>query len=173
MFDMKYLSFFLIGILPGLTWASEGEICDVQKDSISFISDWKVGESKVKVFSTQDGKELLVDHGTTVFVGDLNNDNIDDFIFEASTGVGSSGDRVFSFLLQCHGYLKLVGADYFAKVEVQESGSGQGGVFKDIKIFSYKRESNGRIKYEGGEPLTTAHVWRFNYESQKYEGESE
>ncbi|MFJ2466229.1 hypothetical protein [Pseudomonas sp. NPDC087615] len=163
----------MIGILPSLTWASAREICDVQKDSISFISDWKVGESKVEVLSTQDGKELLVDHGRIVFVGDLNNDNIDDFIFEASTGVGSSGDRVFSFLLQCHGYLKLIGANYFAKVEVLEPGGGQGDVFKDIKIYSYKRESNGRIKYKGGEPLTTPHVWRFNSESQKYEGESE
>ncbi|PCR98170.1 hypothetical protein CP336_00690 [Pseudomonas fluorescens] len=170
---MKYLAFFIVGIVPCLTWASDSEVCNVQKDSVSFISDWKIGESKIKVLSTQDGKELLVDHGRVVFVGDFNDDDIDDFIFEASTGVGSSGDRFFSFLLQCHGYLKLIGASYFAKVEVMESGGRQENVFKDIKVYSYKRESSGRIKYKDGEPLTTPHIWRFNSESQKYEGESE
>lgn len=118
-------------------------------------------------------EKTLVDHGSIVYAGDLNNDGNDDFIFEASTGVGSSGDRVFSFLLQCHGYLKPLGAPYFAKVEVLEPESEQKNVFKDIKIYSYKRNSNGSIQRKGGEPLMTPHIWHFNPDSQKYEGESE
>lgn len=169
---MKYL-ILLISLLPAAAWSSVSDVCNLEQDSKSFISDWKSGSSKTKVLSTQDDKEFLIDHGRIIYVGDLNNDGNEDFIFEASTGVGSSGDQVFSFLLQCHGYLKLIGADYFAKVEVAEPDSDQKNVFKEIKIYSYKRNSDGSIQQKGGEPLTTPRIWRFNIESRKYEGESE
>lgn len=169
---MKYF-LLLIGLLPGIAWSSVGDICNPEQDSKSFISDWNLGNSKTKVLSMQDGKDFLVDHGSIVYAGDLNNDGNDDFIFEASTGVGSSGDRVFSFLLQCHGYLKPLGASYFAKVEVLEPESEQKNVFKDIKIYSYERNSNGSIQRKGGETLMAPHIWHFNPDSQKYEGESE
>lgn len=169
---MKYI-LLLISLLPAIAWSSGSQVCSPELDSKSFITDWKLGGTKTKVLSTQNGSEFITDHGRVVYVGDLNSDGNDDFIYEASTGVGSSGDRVYSFLLQCHGYLKLLGADYFAKVEVVESDSAKANVFKDIKIYSYKRNSDGSIQQKGGESLTVPHVWRFNSGSQKYEGESE
>ncbi|WP_033050267.1 hypothetical protein [Pseudomonas sp. Ant30-3] len=168
---MKYF-LLLISLLPAAAWSSVGDLCNLEQDPISFITDWNSGSSKTKLLSTQDGKEFLIDHGRILYVGDLNNDGNDDFIFEASTGVGSSGDQVFSFLLQCHGYLKLLGADYFAKVEVVEKENKQKNYFKEIKIYSYKRNSDGSIQHKGGMPLTTPHIWKFNVESQKYEGKS-
>jgi hypothetical protein len=168
---MKYF-LLLFSLSSTFVWSAEGEVCNSDTDSKSFITDWKSGNSKTKVLATVSTTEFITDHGRIVYTGDLNGDNNDDFIYEASTGVGSSGDKVYSFLLQCHGYLKLVGSDYFAKVEVLDSDSS-GNKFKDIKIYSYKRNSNGSIQQKGKEALMTPHVWKFNSETQKYEGESE
>lgn len=169
---MKY-SFLLIVLCPAIAWSSVGEICNPEQDSKSFITDWNLGYGKTKVLSTQEGKEFLVDHGRIAYTVDLNQDGNDDFIFEASTGVGSSGDKVFSFLLQCHGYLKSLGASYFADVKIMDQDEDRNKGFRDIKVFSYKRNSDGSIQQKNGEPLTTPHIWQFNPESQKYEGDSE
>lgn len=169
---MKYF-LLLISLLPAVAWSSGSAVCNPEQDSKSFITDWRSGSTKTKVLSTQNGAEFLTDHGRVIYLGDLNNDGNDDFIYEASTGVGSSGDRVYSFLLQCHGYLKLLGADYFAKVEVIEPEIAKTNAFKHIKIYSYKRNSNGSIQQKGDELLAVPHIWHFNSDSQKYEGESE
>ncbi|SDS97889.1 hypothetical protein [Pseudomonas prosekii] len=169
---MKYL-FVLIGLFSTLAWSVEGEFCNADTDSKSLITDWKLGDGKTKVLATISSTEFITDHGRIVYTGDLSGDSNDDFIYEASTGAGSSGDRVFSFLLQCHGYLKLVGSDYFAKVEVLDSDKSSGAKFKNIKIYSYKRNPDGSIQQKGGEELMTPHVWRFNPETKKYEGGSE
>ncbi|RON02637.1 hypothetical protein [Pseudomonas brassicacearum] len=169
---MKYLPLLLI-LFPITTWSAESKVCSAETDQKSFITNWREGNNQVQVLSTISGTEFVIDHGRIVFDGHLNGGENNDFIFEATTGAGSSGDRVYSILLQCHGYLKLIGSDYFAKVEVMDESEGNDSGFKDIKIYSYKRDAQGGISYKGKEALMTPHIWRFNPETKKYEGKSE
>jgi len=48
-----------------------------------------------------------------------------------------------------------------------------GGDFKEIEIYSYIRNSSDQIRYKDDKAMTRPHRWRFNPQTQRYEGQSE
>lgn len=107
------------------------------------------------------GDEFSVEEGKVVYNEDLNGDGIKDYIFLSYSSAGSSGDFTYNFFIQCRGFLRNVGGDYFADVEVL-STHPESSLYKDIKIFSYNRDKQDQIMHRDGKPLITPHVWRFN-----------
>lgn len=165
-------------LLLGMAWlpmtATASGLCDPRNDSKYFLSQWSdSGESPEDILSSSDGKEFSVDPGHVVYRGDLNGDGVEDFIFNSRVGIGSSMDSTFAFLIQCRGYLKHAGGDYFAGVKVLDGARKDGGNFKEIEIYSYIRNSSGQIRYKGDKAMTRPHLWRFNPQAQRYEGQSE
>ncbi|ETD38278.1 hypothetical protein HKW95_28925 [Pseudomonas chlororaphis subsp. aurantiaca] len=158
--------------LPIVAMASD--LCAPETDSKYFLSQWsESGDRPEDMLSSFDGKEFSVDPGHVVYRDDLNGDGFEDFIFNSRVGIGSSMDSTFAFLIQCRGYLKHVGGDYFAGVKVLEGSPKGGDGFKDIEIYSYIRNLHGQIRYKGNEAMTRPHLWRFNPQAQRYEGQSE
>lgn len=168
---MRYIFAFLF--LSPVVNASTVDVCDAQGGAKHFISQWSEGGDNVDILSRISGEKFSVQEGKVVYSGDLNGDGVKDFIFSSYDSEGSGKDRTYGFLIQCKGYLKFVGGDYFAGVKVEEKSSDSANGFKDIQIYSYKRDGEGNIRYKGKEALTTPHTWSFNLETKKYEGKSE
>ncbi len=82
-------------------------------------------------------------------------------------------DSTFAFLIQCRGYLRYSGGGYFAGVKVLDGPAKGGGEFKDIEIYSYIRDKRGRIRYKGEKAMTRPHLWQFDPQTQRYEGQAE
>lgn len=150
------------------------DICIQVTDARYFLSKWSErGEESEDMLSRVDGTEFSVESGDVIYTGDLNGDGIEDFIFNSRVGIGSSMDSTFAFLIQCRGYLKHAGGDYFAGVKVLDGSPKNGGDFKDIEIYSYIRDKRDQIRYKGKEAMTRPHLWQFNPQTQRYEGQSE
>jgi len=49
----------------------------------------------------------------------------------------------------------------------------EGGDVKDIEIYSYIRDKRGRIRYKGEKAMTRPHLWQFDPQTQRYEGQAE
>ncbi|KJZ66015.1 hypothetical protein VD17_11135 [Pseudomonas fluorescens] len=169
---MNRLLLLLVSWMPVTAMASV--LCNPENDSKYFLSQWSDrGDGPEDIVSSFDGKEFSVDPGHVVYRGDLNGDGVEDFIFNSRVGIGSSMDSTFAFLIQCRGYLKHAGGDYFAGVKVLDDAPKDGGDFKDIEIYSYIRNSLGQIRYKDDKAITRPHLWRFNPQAQRYEGQSE
>ncbi|MNB64537.1 hypothetical protein D3C87_557080 [compost metagenome] len=169
---MKRLLVLCVSWLPIAVMAAD--VCNQEADSKYFLSQWsQSSEHPEDILSSLDGKEFSIDPGHVVFRGDLNGDGIEDFIFNSRVGIGSSMDSTFAFLIQCRGYLRYSGGDYFAGVKVLDGPPKGGGEFKDIEIYSYIRDKRGRIRYKGEKAMTRPHLWQFNPQTQRYEGQSE
>lgn len=166
---MKYI--FVLMLLAPTVSAATVDVCSPEDGIKYFVSPWSEDGGSVTTLSRVDGTKFSVQEGRVVYSGDLNGDGVKDSIFVSYDGVGSSKDLVYSFLVQCRGFLRFVGGDYFADVKVSDSLTG-GGSFKDIQIFSYDRDDRGNIKYKRGEALTKVYIWNFNLETKRYEGES-
>jgi len=168
---MKYIFAFLL--FSPMVSAATVDVCNTSGGAKHFISQWSEGGDHIDTLSRVSGEKFSVQEGEVVYSGDLNGDGIKDFIFTSYGSEGSSKDKTYEILIQCKGYLKFVGGDYFAKVEVIEKSSGAISGFKDIQVYSYQRDGDGNVRYKGKDALTTPHKWSFNSETKKYEGESE
>lgn len=168
---MRY--FFAFLIFSPVVSAATIDVCDAPGGAKHFISQWSDGGENIDVLSRVNGEKFSVQEGKVVYNGDLNGDGVKDFIFSSYDSEGSSKEMTYGFLIQCKGYLKFVGGDYFARVEVLEKSPVAAGGFKDIQVYSYQRDGDGNIRYKGKQALTTPHAWTFNSETKKYEGESE
>lgn len=169
---MKQLLLLCMAWLPIAAMAVD--VCSQETDSRYFLSKWSErGEDPEDILSRIDGKEISIEPGEVAYRGDLNGDGIEDFIFNSRVGIGSSMDSTYAFLIQCRGYLKYSGGDYFAAVKVLDGPPKGGRDFRDIEIYSYIRNRRGQIRYKGEEAMTRPHLWRFNPQTQRYEGQSE
>lgn len=153
--------------------AATVDVCDAEGGAKHFISRLSEDGDKIDTLSRLSGDKFSVQEGKVVENVDLNGDGVKDYVFTSYGSEGSSKDKTFGFLVQCKGYLKFVGGDYFAKVEVLDKAPKINSGFKDIQVYSYQRDGDGNIRYKGKEALTTSHVWSFNPETKKYEGKSE
>lgn len=167
---MKYI--LALFLLSPAACAAAVEVCEGNGPKY-FISQWAEDGDPVQALSRVEGVKFSVQEGRVVYNDDLNGDGVKDFIFSYTGGEGSSKDRVYGFFIQCRGYLKFVGGDYFAGVKVSNSFSSGEKQYREIEIYSYQRDRGGNVLYEGGEALTKSHVWSFNQRTQRYEGESE
>ncbi|WP_429538803.1 hypothetical protein [Pseudomonas fluorescens] len=163
----------LLLLFSALASATEPEVCQSRAGPYWFLSEWNDDDDPTTSLTEMNGTELTMEHGAVVYHGDLNGDGKKDFIFTSYSSQGSSRDSTFAVLIQCRGYLKFAGGEYFAKAEVPEGQPTVKGGYKDILFSSYKRDASSNIVYRGEEALVTPHLWRFNPQSQKYEGESE
>ncbi|WP_092315979.1 hypothetical protein [Pseudomonas saponiphila] len=164
---MKYiLALFLL--LP-IACAAAVEVCDASGPK-HFISQWAEDVDPVQVLSRVDGVKFSVQEGRVVYNDDLNGDGVRDFIFSYSGSEGSSKDRVYGFFIQCRGYLKFVGGDYFAGVKVLDVSPGGENKYKDIEVYFYQRDKDGNVVYKGEGAVTKSYVWSFNHGAQRYEG---
>ncbi|BAQ80191.1 hypothetical protein [Pseudomonas sp. St29] len=167
---MKY--FLALLLLSPITCAATVKFCSADGPQY-FISQWSEDGDPVQVLSRVDGVKFSVQEGRVIYNDDLNGDGVKDFIFSSSGSEGSSKDRVYGFFIQCRGYLKFVGGDYFAGVKVLDISHEGENKYKDIEVYSYQRDKDGGVVYKGGEALTKSYVWSFNRDSQRYEGASE
>ncbi|WP_080693501.1 hypothetical protein [Pseudomonas chlororaphis] len=167
---MKYILAFLL--FSPIAQATTVEVCDANGPK-HFISQWVEDGDPVYTLSRVDGVKFSVQEGKVVYNDDLNGDGMKDFVFSSSGSEGSSKDKVYGFFIQCRGYLKFVGGDYFAGIKVLEVSPGGENKYKNIEIYSYQRDKSGGVIYKGKDALTRSHVWSFNQGTQRYEGESE
>ncbi|WP_256580563.1 MULTISPECIES: hypothetical protein [unclassified Pseudomonas] len=170
---MKRLSLMCMAWLPMASMAMD--VCNSESDTKHFLSQWSESRDNKPddILSGLHKDQFSVEYGKVVYRGDLNDDGQEDFIFTSYSSRGSAGDSTFAFLIQCHGYLKHVGGDYFARVKVLDGPPKNGGDFKDIAIYSYVRDKRDQISYMGKDALTRRHLWQFNPQTQRYEGQSE
>ncbi len=166
---MKY--FFALAFFATAVQAAPVDVCYPTEGPKHFLSQWTEDSRTIDMISRVAGDEFSVEEGKVVYNEDLNGDGIKDYIFLSYYSAGSSGDFTYNFFIQCRGFLRNVGGDYFADVEVL-STHPESSLYKDIKIFSYNRDKQDQIMHRGGKPLTTPHIWRFNPETKLYEGES-
>lgn len=169
---MKRLLVLLMSCMPMAGMATD--LCNESSDTKNFLSQWmESAERKIDVHSSFYDGHFSLEEGKVVYQGDLNGDGQDDFIFLSYSSHGSAGDMTYAFLIQCRGYLKHTGGDYFAGVKVLEGPPKNGGDVKDIEIYSYIRDKRDQIRYKGKEAMTRPHLWQFNPQTQLYEGQSE
>ncbi|PYY92263.1 hypothetical protein DNK59_01570 [Pseudomonas sp. TKO26] len=167
------MKFFLaILLFFPIACATAVEVCDIDS-SRYFISQWAEEGEPIQMLSKVDGPRFSVERVKVVYSDDLNDDGVRDFIFSHVGSEGSSKNRVYGFFIQCRGYLRFVGGDYFAGVKVLDASLGDKNKYKKIEIYSYQRDRDGGVLYKGQEALTKSHVWSFNQSAQRYEGESE
>lgn len=164
---MKRLLILLALISSGV-FTGEPEICKPDEMAKKFLSIWKEQGRAIAILSNIRDSQVSVEEGIVAYQGDLNGDGNEDYIFESLSSAGSAGDRTFDILIQCKGYLKFSGGDYFAGVREIRSGNLQ---YKDIVFDSYRRDKEGKIAFKGKQALTRSHVWRFNPQVGKYEGD--
>ncbi|WP_347902728.1 FG-GAP repeat protein [Pseudomonas purpurea] len=153
--------------------AAEPELCKTQSGPYYFLSSWKEGNSTVTSMAVVEDDKLSTEQGDVVYTGDLNGDGRDDFIFNSYSSHGSAGDTTHSVYVQCRGYLKSAGGEYFARAEVPPEDPQFKSEYREIVFYSYKRGASAQILYKNNEALVTPHIWNFNPETQQYEGESE
>lgn len=156
--------------MPTITFATEPDACRSEASSKHFISEWLERGESVHTLTTINNTEFLIEDGGIIYNGDLNRDGVNDAIFVSYNSEGSSKEKIYSMLIQCRGYLRYVGGDYFAKLEVMEQNLHAPQSFKDIKVFAYKRDIAGNIIYDGETALMNSYIWKFNSATERYEG---
>jgi hypothetical protein len=159
----------LIFLLTSLgAFAGEGTICKENINSRSFLSEWREGDSAVNILTSIHDLEISKERVRIAYKDDFNGDGNIDYIFESLDSEGSAQDRTHGIYIQCKGFLKFVGGDYFAGVSGIKVNSEN---LKAIVFLSYQRNKSNKIIYKNGEALTKAHVWAFNPNTGRYEGE--
>lgn len=133
----------------------------------NFLSEWREGNSAVDILTSIYDLEISRERGRIVYQDDFNGDGNVDYIFESLDSEGSAKDRTHGIYIQCKGFLKFVGGDYFAGVSEIKVNSEN---LKDIVFLSYQRNKSNKIIYKNGEALTKTHVWSFNPNTGRYEG---
>lgn len=156
-------SFASFGVIAG-----ENAICKGDVTTRSFLSEWREGDTAVSILTNIRGLETFNERGRIAYQGDLNDDGNVDYIFESFDSEGSAKDRTFGIYVQCKGFLKPVGGDYFSGVNDVRAGSEK---LKEIVFLSYQRDESNNIIYTHGKALTKPHVWSFNPNTGRYEGD--
>lgn len=164
---MKMLPLILILTSLG-TFASEDKVCKENIRTRSFLSEWKEGGGVVSILTSIHGIEIFKERGRIAYQDDFNGDGNVDYIFESFDSEGSAKDRTHGIYIQCKGFLKFVGGDYFAGVNGANVSSGG---FKDIVFLSYQRNKSSEVIYVNGQALTKLHVWSLNPKTGRYEGD--
>lgn len=163
---MKMLPLILLLTNFG-AFAGEDKICKEDIKTRSFLSEWREGDGAVNILTSIHGLEIYRERGRVAYQDDFNGDGNVDYIFESFDSEGSAKDRTHGIYIQCKGFLKFVGGDYFAGVNGVKASSGN---FKDILFLSYQRNESGEVIYANGQALTKLHAWSLNPESGVYEG---
>lgn len=141
-------SIFTLSILSPLAYSADQNICKAYTGPKSFISHWVNDDISVDTLITIDSNDLLKEDGKTHEVGDLNGDGNKDYIFESYSSEGSSRDRTYNVLIQCHGFLANAGGDYFFGFKLDENEKNlTKGEYKRIVFLAYKRAGDGSIIY--------------------------
>lgn len=162
---------FIFAFLATAANAATVDVCSPAGGAKYFLSPWTEGVRDFDLLSRVDGEKFSIEEGKVVISEDINGDGVKDFIYLSTSSGGSSGDFIYEFLIQCRGFLRNVGGEYFAGVKVLDTHPAN-SLFRDIEIYSYNRDKQDQIMHRDGKPLTTSHVWRFNSETKLYEGES-
>lgn len=147
--------------------ASENRICNEDIKTRNFLSEWREGNGVINILTSIHGLEISRERGRVAYQDDFNGDGNVDYIFESFDSEGSAKDRTHGIYIQCKGFLKFVGGDYFAGVTEIKVSSGN---FKDIFFLSYQRDESNNLVYRNGEALTKNHMWSFNPNTGRYEG---
>ena len=159
----------ILSILSPLAYSADQNICKAYTGPKSFISHWVNDDISVDTLTTIDSNDLLKEDGKTHEVGDLNGDGNKDYIFEYYSSEGSSRDRTYNVLIQCHGFLANAGGDYFSGFKLDENEKTlTKGEYKRIVFLAYKRAGDGSIIYNGKNPKTEPQVWEYDKERKKY-----
>ncbi|MBA1250976.1 hypothetical protein [Pseudomonas luteola] len=162
-------SIFTLSILSPLAYSADQNICKAYTGPKSFISHWVSDDISVDILTTIDSNDLLREDGKTHEVGDLNGDGSKDYIFESYSSEGSSRDRTYNVLIQCHGFLANAGGDYFSGFKLDENEKNlTKGEYKRIVFLAYKRAGDGSIIYNEKNPKTEPQVWEYDKEQKKY-----
>lgn len=141
-------SIFTLSILSPLAYSANQNICKAYTGPKSFISHWVNDDISVDTLITIDSNDLLKEDGKTHEVGDLNGGGNKDYIFESYSSEGSSRDRTYNVLIQCHGFLANAGGDYFFGFKLDENEKNlTKGEYKRIVFLAYKRAGDGSIIY--------------------------
>ncbi|WP_312799314.1 hypothetical protein [Pseudomonas sp.] len=141
-------SIFTLSILSPLAYSADQNICKAYTGPKSFISHWVNDDISVDTLITIDSNDLLKEDGKTHEVGDLNGGGNKDYIFESYSSEGSSRDRTYNVLIQCHGFLANAGGDYFFGFKLDENEKNlTKGEYKRIVFLAYKRAGDGSIIY--------------------------
>ena len=164
---MRMLPLILLLMNLG-AFASEDKICKENIKTRSFLSEWREGDGVVNILTSIHDLEISRERGRIAYQDDLNDDGNADYIFESLDSEGSAKDRIHGIYIQCKGFLKFVGGDYFAGVRGIKVNSEN---LKDIVFLSYQRNESNKIIDKNGEALTKNHVWSFNSNTGRYEGE--
>lgn len=164
---MKTLSLILLLTSLG-AFAGEDKICKDNIKTRNFLSEWREGDTAANILTSIHELEISRERGRISSQDDFNDDGNADYIFESLDSEGSAKDRIHGIYIQCKGFLKFVGGDYFAGVREIKVNSEN---LKDIVFLSYQRDESNKIIYKNGEALTKNHVWSFNSNTGRYEGE--
>lgn len=162
---------FVLALFATAARAAPVDVCYPTEGPKHFLSQWTEDSRTIDMLSRVQGEKFSIEEGKIVYNDDFNGDGVKDFIFLSYSSAGSSGDFTYGFFVQCQGFLRNVGGDYFADVKVLDS-LPESTPYKDIQIYSYNRDKQDQIMHKNGKPLTTPHLWRFNPETKLYEGES-
>lgn len=166
---MRY--FLLLAFFAATVNAAPIDVCAPADGAKYFLSQWTEGVRDFDLLSRIEDEKFSIEEGKVVTSEDINGDGVKDFIFLSYSSAGSSGDFIYEFLIQCRGFLRNVGGEYFADVKVLDTHP-KDSLFRDIKIYSYNRDKQDQIMHRDGKPITTSHIWHFNPETKLYEGES-
>lgn len=164
---MRMLPLILLLTSSG-AFASQDKICIEDLKTRSLVSEWAEGDSAINILTSVHGLEISRERGRIAYQDDLNGDGDTDYIVESLDSEGSAKDRIHGIYIQCKGFLKYAGGDYFAGVRGIKVNSEN---LKDIVFLSYQRDESNKIIYKNGEALTKNHVWSFNSNTGRYEGE--
>lgn len=151
-------------------FAGGDKICKEHIKTRTFISEWREADGVVNILTNIHGLEISRERGRVAYRDDFNGDSNVDYIFESFDSEGSAKDRTHGIYIQCKGFLKFVGGDYFAEVNGVKASSGN---FKDIVFLSYQRNESGEVIYANGQALTKLHAWSFNQKYGRYEGDTD
>jgi hypothetical protein len=165
---MKFTAFILL-VFASTAYSADQNICKAYTGPKSFISHWVNDDTSVDTLTTIDSNDLLKEDGKIHEVGDLNGDGNKDYIFESYSSEGSSRDRTYNILIQCHGFLANAGGDYFSGFKLDENQNPlTKGEYKRIVFLAYKRTWDGSIIYNGKTPKTEPQIWEYDKEQKKY-----
>ncbi|WP_339523744.1 hypothetical protein [Pseudomonas sp. EA_35y_Pfl2_R111] len=159
----------LIFILTSLgAFADEDKFCNEDIKTRSFLSEWREGNTVFNILTSIHDLKIYRERGRIAYQDDFNGDGNIDYIFESFNSEGSAKDRTHSIYIQCKGFLKFVGGDYFAGVSGIKINNEKS---KNIVFLSYQRDKSSKIIYNNEEALTKTHVWSFNQNIGRYEEE--
>ena len=165
---MKRTIILLTSVFSGNIHAETTSPCDQGTPTKYFIGNWISTSDSTDTLTTINMKtgETFIADGRVVFSGDLNGDKNSDAIFKSFEGSGSSGENTFEILIKCHGHYTYAGGDYYVDIEVSNETDSHN--YKKIRAYSYKRDSQSQIIYNGKKAKLESTILSFSPTEMKY-----